>query len=468
MIWLLILPIGLLLLIVALVTIAAVLFTLFSLFVAVFPIPKVPLTYNLRNLQVRWRTIAFSSIAIVLVVGLLTMMLAFVKGMDRLTEESGNPANILILADGATDEAFSRLDPYGVQQLPQDVQNEVARTKDGEFLFTKEVYVIVTHIIEKSGDRGKGKAVEEKPIEGGKEDSREGTGGKRRFVQMRGVDNPVIAGLVHDITLKDFPGRPSRWFASTGEKEVVLGHGVARMFGHDLGKEIVMPGDTLKIGRWTWTVAGVMNPANSTFGSEVWVHDGFVQANFGRNNSYSSFVVQVKDPARCHAAAKALKDISGVSFTVAPETEYYAKLTATNEQFRKTFLFVAAVMAVGGALSVMITMFAAVSQRIRDIGVLRLLGYARWQVLCSFLVEALAIGVLGGILGIAIGSLCDGATASSIVSSGAGGGKTIVLRLTVDLSVVLTGMAFALVMSAVGGFLPAFNAMRLRPLESLR
>jgi ABC-type antimicrobial peptide transport system permease subunit len=211
-----------------------------------------------------------------------------------------------------------------------------------------------------------------------------------------------------------------------------------------------------------------MKPSSSTFGSEVWVHDSIVQTNFGRNNSYSSFVAQVKDPARMGLAVAALKELQTVKFAIVPEKEYYAKLTATNDLFRNAVRFVAAAMAIGGILGVMITMFAAVSQRTRDIGVLRLLGYARWQILASFLLESLAIGLIGGLLGVGVGWFCDGITATSILSGAQGGGKSVVLRLTVDREVIGTGLVFALVMSALGGILPAVNATRLRPLESLR
>ena len=78
-------------------------------------------------------------------------------------------------------------------------------------------------------------------------------------------------------------------------------------------------------------------------------------------------------------------------------------------------------------------MFAAVAQRIKDIGVLRIIGFKRWQVLVSFLLESLLIAGVGGLCGMLLGSLCHGLTATSVLSSGAGGGgKTVILRLVVD------------------------------------
>jgi ABC-type antimicrobial peptide transport system permease subunit len=114
------------------------------------------------------------------------------------------------------------------------------------------------------------------------------------------------------------------------------------------------------------------------------------------------------------------------------------------------------------------TMFAAISQRIKDIGVLRILGYSGPQVMLAFLFEALLLAVLGGLLGCAAGAIGDGCTANSIISSGAGGGKSVVLRMTVDTPILLAGMATALIMGLLGGLLPAINATFIRPLEALR
>ncbi len=125
-------------------------------------------------------------------------------------------------------------------------------------------------------------------------------------------------------------------------------------------------------------------------------------------------------------------------------------------------------MSVGGVFGVMNTMFAAISQRLKDIGVLRLLGYSRWQVLMSFLLESLAIALVGGLLGCASGSLSDGWTATSIMTGHGGGGKSVVLQLAVSGHIIAVGVLLSLLMGLLGGLLPALSAMRLKPLEALR
>ena len=86
-------------------------------------------------------------------------------------------------------------------------------------------------------------------------------------------------------------------------------------------------------------------------------------------------------------------------------------------------------MSVGGIFGVMNTMFAAISQRIGDIGVLRLLGYARWQILVSFLLESLADRLGGRTAGLRTGLAERRLDGHEHRRRGHGGGKSVVLQL---------------------------------------
>jgi len=303
-------------------------------------------------------------------------------------------------------------------------------------------------------------------------------GRQRRFLQMRGVEDPIIAATVHGIELAQ-----GEWFSPQGVRQIsesglpaieaVLGDGVARTFGQDKGTGPVGPGEIVEIGPRTWYVTGVMKSSASAFGSEIWAKDEFVARHFGRVKdgavSYNSIVIRSKDPDKAKEAAELLKkERTQEAFAAMTEREYYSKLSDTNQQFLSAVMIIAVIMAFGGVLGIMNTMFAAISQRGKDIGVLRLLGFTRWQVLMSFLLESIVIAFLGGLLGCALGSLANGWTATSIVSNSGGGGKSVVLRLVVDGQTLGWGLLFTLIMGAVGGLIPSLFSMRLRPLESLR
>jgi ABC-type lipoprotein release transport system permease subunit len=423
---------------------------------ALLLIGKVPLAYNVQNLLVRWRTTLLTALAFTLVVSLLTIMLAFVNGMARLTEGSGHPENVIVLSDGATDESFSNMtysDTADVERIPGVLSDE-----QGRGLCSKEVYII---------------ASQEMP-------AAPGAVVRRRFVQVRGIENPIIASRVHDMELQ--PG--GQWFSEAGVEQLpasepgkepetavqaVVGEGVARELGHDAKKERLEVGDVFKLGPRKWIVRGIMQSSGSTFGSEIWAKGSYVSQLYGKF-VVSSLVLRTADPTTALAVANDVNTKFKKSALQAQvETEYYSKLSTTNKQFLGAIIFVTIIMAIGGIFGVMNTMFAAISQRKKDVGVLRILGYARWQVLVSFFLESLVIALVGGALGCALGSLVNGWTATSLVSGGQGGfGKTVVLKLVVDANTLAAGMVVTLFMGALGGLVPSLTAMRLRPLESLK
>ncbi|MDZ4689092.1 MAG: ABC transporter permease [Planctomycetaceae bacterium] len=424
-------------------------------------ITRVPLSYNALNLVVRWRTAALTVLAFVLVVGLLVVMLAFVNGMYALTMTSGQPGNVMILSDGSTDEAFSSLAIADVG----DIENQPGIVReDGKPLVSRETYIVVNQpLIDAAPGRP-----------------------KRRFLQVRGVDDPAISAKVHGHTLAE----GGRWFSDAGVGplpnakpddapaiEVLLGSGIAREMGLDRKPEVIAraknkdrldAGGTFSISDRTWLVVGVFESSGSTYDSEVWAKQSLVGKMFGKEN-YSTLV------ARAPGAAEALKlreffvtDYTKAKLAAIVETKYFEGMSQTNTQFLVAAMIVAAFTAVGGVFGVMNTMFAAISQRTRDIGVLRLLGFKRRQILVSFLLESMLLALIGGALGCALGFLFDGATANSIVSSGQGGGKFVVLKMQVDGTVLSTGMLLALFMGFVGGLFPSLSAMRLSALDALR
>jgi ABC-type lipoprotein release transport system permease subunit len=414
---------------------------------------KVPVRYNLRNLVVRWPITLLTALCFTLVVGLMTVMMAFVNGMYSLTSNSGLASNVFVLSDGATDEAFSNLGFGDIKQI----EHWPTVLKDGEEpLASWELYVILNQ-----------------PIPNAEPGQR-----RRRFLQLRGLDDPARTARVHNLTMR--PG--GAWFSSAGVQafegsdksgeqaiQAVLGEGIARDLGPDAGKPTLQPGDHFEAGNHKWVVVGILASAGSTFDSEIWAKRSLIGPMFGKE-SYSTVVLRTADADTARSTAEDLSaNFKTPAVAAQVETEYYEKLSTTNRQFLGAFLFVVVVMAIGGVFGIMNTMFAAISQRSRDIGVMRILGFARWQILASFFLESLTLALVGGALGCLIGAVvADGRTASSIVSSGQGGGKSVVLHLVVDANIILGGLLFSLLMGTLGGLLPALSAMRVKPLEAVR
>lgn len=436
---------------------------------------KVPITYVLGNLAVRWRTTFMTALAFSLVILLLTVMLAFVNGMYALTKGSGHEENVIILSEGSTDEGFSNLG-YGDVG---DIENQpgISRDSSDKPLLSRETYLTVNQLIEN--------AAAGRP--------------KRRFLQLRGVDDPVVSSQVHELPLH--PG--GEWFSEAGVRdipgakngetaiEVVMGEGIARAMAldpvpvpgnifSDLADRVgryfgfIKPtaplavGDTFRLNDRTWYITGIMRSSGSTFDSELWGKRSLLGPIFGKE-THSTLVARTADAAQARVVKDYFnKDYSKSAVAAQVETDYFASLSETNKQFLFAIGFVTIFMSIGGVFGVMNTMFAAISQRIKDIGVLRLLGFGRRHILATFLLESVAIAIVGGVIGCLLGLLCDGVTANSIVSSGQGGGKFVVLQLTVDNQTLAIGMLLTLFMGFLGGLIPSLRAMQWTALETLR
>jgi ABC-type antimicrobial peptide transport system permease subunit len=490
---------------------------------------KVPIKYNLRNLLVRWRMTLLTGLAFTVVIALLTYLLAMANGMSHLTDESGHPANVIVMSDGATDESYSYLSFEDIGNI--DHEPGIAFTSGGKPLCSREVYILASMAIPPSGGdatksqtRGRIKRLQgdgtfivtddkgldlvfhlgekvrvlvdavaseldfAKPgdllwlayeMRGSDRVATEvHVSGRQRFVQVRGVEDTLIAAEVHNLELQD-----GEWFSSAGVEKLpateetaiqaVLGEGVAKLLGPDLNKPSLQVGDEFRLGPMKWKVTGILKSSGSIFGSEVWAKRSYVGQRYGKAYTLSSLTFRAQSPEAAEALSASLKD-NFKKAKLNPQTEiaYYSKQRGFLTILSTAILVLTAFMALGGIFGVMNTMFAAISQRTKDIGVLRILGYARRQILVSFLVESLLIAVVGGVAGCALGTLgtivTGGKMTSVIGSEGGWWGKTVELRLVVTANTLLIGALLSVVMGFLGGLLPALRAMRLKPLEAMR
>ena len=110
-------------------------------------------------------------------------------------------------------------------------------------------------------------------------------------------------------------------------------------------------------------------------------------------------------------------------------------------------------------------MYSAVARRTGEIGVLRVLGFSRFEVLLRFLVESALLGLAGGVAGVGLGLITAHATglAGQLMSVGS---YIFTFRLTP--SAFTSALMAGAILGAIGGLLPAWRASRIGVVESLR
>lgn len=136
-----------------------------------------------------------------------------------------------------------------------------------------------------------------------------------------------------------------------------------------------------------------------------------------------------------------------------------ARQAATITSQIQTYTFgMGAIAAVVGGLGIMNTMVMAVMERKKEIGILKAIGATKLNIVSQFLAEAAIISLLGGVIGVASGSLM--VTVITLAIEG--------LPLKITPSLIGIGVGFALTLGFIGGAYPSWKAAKLDPVEAIR
>jgi ABC-type antimicrobial peptide transport system permease subunit len=244
-----------------------------------------------------------------------------------------------------------------------------------------------------------------------------------------------------------------------GSYEVVAGSSLAKRFqGAGLG-------ETLRLGGREWRVVGILDAGKTGFDSEIWGDVDQLMPAF-RRPVYSSVIARLTDNAAFDAYKATLESDPRLTLEVKRERQFYSDQSELLANFIRILgLTLTAIFSIGAIIGAMITMYAAVASRTCEIGTLRALGYRRSAVLGAFLTESLLLALIGGIVGLALASLMQLVTVSTM-NWQSFAELAFSFRLTPQIAVET--LLFSLIMGLVGGFLPAARAARMNIVTALR
>ena len=271
--------------------------------------------------------------------------------------------------------------------------------------------------------------------------------------------NVTVRGLMPlGVEMRDVRIDQGRWFQD-GQREIVVGKSIAK---HHPQAQF---GKVFRFGKGEWQVVGVMDGSQSAFDNEIWGDLNQISSDFNRTESLSSVLVRAPDAAAVPALINSVDDDTRLNASATTERAYYDSQTVAGAPLQFLGILVSVIMAAGSGFATMNTMYAAVSRRAGEIGTLRVLGFSRGHILVSFLIESLLLSLAGGLLG------CLLALPLNHFRTRVGNMTTfseIAFGFRVDLAAVLAGIAFALLMGAIGGFFPARAAARREILDALK
>ncbi|MDH3454503.1 MAG: ABC transporter permease [Desulfuromonadales bacterium] len=249
-----------------------------------------------------------------------------------------------------------------------------------------------------------------------------------------------------------------RWWSIAGRpvqqgRELVVGDAVARRFNLTMG-------DTLKIAGQDFTVVGLLDKTGSQDDHLLVAPLPVAQEVLGKQGVVS----MVEIAALCHDCPVA--DMVNQLQQVLPGVDVQAVQQVVKTrmhalgQFRLFAWGVAVTVVIIGALLVFVTMMGAISERTREIGIFRAIGYRRRHVLHLVLMEAALVSAMAGVLGYLTGVL-----ATLIALPLLDGGKA---HWQWNPTLAVAAVCAAVFVGLLASLQPALRASRLEPSEALR
>ncbi|HTR82721.1 MAG TPA: ABC transporter permease [Bacteroidota bacterium] len=386
---------------------------------------KIPLSYNIRNLWARRLTMSLTTGGITLVVFVFAAVLMLAEGVKQTLVSTGSDDNVIVIRKSAQSELVSAIGRESVANI--STFPEVATNADGKPMATADVVSIIN--LNKKGTKDMAN------------------------VLVRGV-SPGALGIRPQVKLKE-----GRMFQQ-GSTEIVIGNAVSSQFD---GTEI---GHQIQIGTGMWTIVGVFDAGRSGFASEIWADADQLMLAFNRP-VYSTMTVKLKSVNDFAAFKNRLEgDQRLAELEPKREKAFYEEQSQGLAGFIRVLgLIITIIFSAGAMIGAMITMYAAVANRTVEIGTMRALGFRRKSILAAFLIEAMAISLIGGAIGLAMASLLEFVSFSTTNFT-----SFTELAFGFHLTPWIAGwtLLFALVMGVVGGFLPAVRASRLDIISALR
>lgn len=229
-------------------------------------------------------------------------------------------------------------------------------------------------------------------------------------------------------------------------------------------------GERFKIGTATYTVIGVLEKRGTVFGqsldAEVYVPIGTVFKNFGFHRSIA-IIVKVKDPAQLEQTrdelhflvrtARRLKPSEEDNFSINQQDMLMDMYNRLTKGLYTAAIGIGTLSLLVGGIGIMNIMLVSVAERRREIGIRMAVGAKRKVITFQFLIEAVIICTIGGVIAVLLSFLV------SIVIK-----KVTPFPSAVPFWSVLMGLGFSALIGLFFGIYPASRAARLDPIECIR
>lgn len=296
-------------------------------------------------------------------------------------------------------------------------------------------------------------------------------GGKVQTVSVSGVDQTKL--IYVDPKLKI---RKGEFVQPNDPTRAVLGSKVAKLDSEspfaDLGYSIKLEYYVTEKGRQTklsrsFIVKGVLEPVgNIVSDNTIYISPQIANSLMKRGGKYDGIFVVVEDPELNAQIEREIKARYGENLDITSPEEIFSVVKSVTGGVSAFILSIGSVSLLVGAIGIVTTLFTSVLERTKEIGILKALGFSSRHVLLLFLMEALIIGILGGVVG-AVGGVEGSYLLTSLLHIG-GPGMEVSMTPVIRTEDLVVTFFMVLGLSLVAGIYPAWRASKLDPVVALR